>query len=83
MDVARVTLAHGTTAEAVERIRLLRDAVPHVGVLVDLPGPKIRAGTFPAGGVTFAPDDEVVLAGAGPDEPSTATRIAVSTYRGR
>ena len=78
MDVARVTLAHGTTAEAVDRIRLLRDVVPGVGVLVDLPGPKIRAGAFPAGGVTLIADTEVVLAGSGTDEASTSTRIAVS-----
>ena len=61
MDVARVTLAHGTTAEAVDRIRLLRYVVPSVGVLVDLPGPKVRAGAFPPGGVTLVADATILL----------------------
>jgi pyruvate kinase len=78
MDVARVTLAHGTTAEAVDRIRLLRSVVPSVGVLVDLPGPKVRAGTFPPGGVTLVADADLLLSAGEHDEPSTATRIAVS-----
>jgi pyruvate kinase len=78
MDVARVTLAHGTTAEAVERIRLLHRAVPHVGILVDLPGPKVRAGIFPPGGINLVADDEVVLAAGGEGEASNASRIAVS-----
>ncbi len=78
MDVARVTLAHGTTAEAVARIRLLHEAVPGVGVLVDLPGPKVRAGTFPPGGATMVADAQVLLAADRHGEPSTAERIAVS-----
>ena len=32
-----------------------------IGVLADLPGPKIRAGSFPEGGVALAPDDVVHL----------------------
>ena len=33
----------------------------HVAVLADLPGPKIRAGQFPAGGVTLRAGDSVEL----------------------
>ncbi len=55
MDVARVPLAHGSLDEALERMRRVRRAAEEagrsVGVLVDLPGPKIRAASFPEGGV--------------------------------
>ncbi len=78
MDVARVTLAHGTTDEAVERVRLLRRVLPHVGVLVDLPGPKVRTAPFPDGGVSLVTDAEVVMVPDRGGESSSATRIAVS-----
>lgn len=79
MDVARVTLAHGTTAEAVDRIRLLRRVAPDVAVLVDLPGPKVRTAPFPAGGVVLEPDAQIVMvADPGGSTTSSAGRIAVS-----
>ncbi|HZU71742.1 MAG TPA: pyruvate kinase [Acidimicrobiales bacterium] len=79
MDVARVTLAHGATEEAVARVRGLRRAVPDVAILADLPGPKIRTSPFPVGGVSLAPGAEVTLvtAGSAGDEAS-ASRIPVS-----
>ena len=50
MDVARIGLAHGTLDEAVERYRRVRWAAEQegrpVGILVDLPGPKVRAAAF-------------------------------------
>ena len=61
MDVARIGLAHNTIDEGLERYRRVRkvaaDEGTRVGVLVDLPGPKVRAGTFgdgatiPTGGI--------------------------------
>src|SRR5579862_7215286 len=51
MDVARVPLAHSTLDEAIEIVRRIRQAAPDVGVLADLPGPKVRATHFPDGGV--------------------------------
>ena len=40
-----------------------------VGVLADLPGPKIRAGTFPEGGVELTPGSTVRLVpGSGPSD---------------
>jgi len=46
-----------------------------VGVLADLPGPKIRAGSFPEGGVNLDPGDRVRLVpGTG---PSTARVVSV------
>jgi pyruvate kinase len=48
MDIARINLAHGKKAEHLSLTRLLR-SVAHslahpLGILVDLPGPKIRLG---------------------------------------
>ena len=50
MDVARIGLAHGTLDEQMARYHRVRAAAAAVGrpvgVLVDLPGPKVRAGSF-------------------------------------
>ncbi len=50
MDVARLGLAHGTHDEAAERLATIRRIAAEerraVGVLVDLPGPKVRSANF-------------------------------------
>ena len=55
MDVARLGLAHNTVDEALERYHRIRqvsqDEGRRVGILVDLPGPKVRAGNFGESGV--------------------------------
>ena len=79
MDVARVTMAHGATEEAVSRVRGLRRAVPGAAVLVDLPGPKIRTAPFPVEGVVLATGAEVTLVGDGSaGTGASASRIPVS-----
>ncbi len=49
-DVARIGLAHGTLDEALVRYRTVRAVAAEidrpVGILVDLPGPKVRLGAF-------------------------------------
>ncbi len=58
VDVVRLNLSHGPLDEHVQRLRLVRGAAAAVGkpiaILADLPGPKVRAGRFPDGGVAFA-----------------------------
>lgn len=58
MDVARIGLAHDGLDIALERYRRIRAASAaldrEVGILVDLPGPKVRAGHFPDEGVLLA-----------------------------
>jgi len=53
--VARISLAHGSLDEAIDRLRRIRkaaaDAGRRVGSLVDLPGPKVRVASFPDGGI--------------------------------
>jgi pyruvate kinase len=55
MNVARLSLAHGTLDEAITRYQRIRRVVEEegrrVGVLVDLPGPKVRAASFGANSV--------------------------------
>ena len=64
MDVARVPFAHGTLDEALRRVERVRQTLPEVAILADLPGPKIRTTSFPARGVRFATGDEVILGSA-------------------
>ncbi len=79
MDVARLPLAHGTVDDAVARLRRIRAATPEVGVLADLPGPKIRAAAFPAAGSIVSAGATIELVTAdGPDAHSNAARIAVA-----
>ena len=50
-DVARISLAHDTLDQALDRYARVRAAIERagrpVGVLADLPGPKIRLGRLP------------------------------------
>src|SRR5487761_2466188 len=61
MDVARVSFAHGSIDDALEVIRRIRSVAPHLGILPDLPGPKIRSTAFPDGGVVLETNSEVLL----------------------
>jgi pyruvate kinase len=72
VDVVRLNLSHGPIEEHLERLDRVRAASARVGkpggVLADLPGPKIRAGAFPAGGVHLSAGADIVLRPG--DEPS-------------
>jgi pyruvate kinase len=70
VDVVRLGLSHGTVSEHRRRMDAVREVAQRhrktIGVLADLPGPKVRAGAFPDGGAFLAEGDEVTLAaGAG------------------
>jgi pyruvate kinase len=81
MDMARLSLAHGPVDETLERIQRVRRAAEEegaiVGVLADLPGPKIRAAGFPEGGVYLTEGDETSLVPADGQATSDGRRIAV------
>lgn len=66
MDVARLGLAHNTLDKAVERMAHIRRIAAmegrYVGVLVDLPGPKIRSASFGQTPVALVENSEVELA---------------------
>ena len=65
MDVARLGLAHGTLDEAIERYKRIRqvaaDLSKRVGILVDLPGPKIRCAAFSDEGAELLKDSEISI----------------------
>jgi pyruvate kinase len=65
MDMARLSLAHGPVSEFLGRLERIRHAAAEagrfVGVLADLPGPKIRSGSFPEGGVYLTEGDSIDL----------------------
>ena len=65
MDVARLGLAHNTIDEGLERFHRIRKVSEEegrrVGILVDLPGPKVRAGNFGETGVDAATGSSIEL----------------------
>src|SRR6478672_6263075 len=65
MDVARIGLAHGSLDEAIEKFRRVRRVEASlgrpIGVMVDLPGPKVRAGHMPDEGLPVAEGDNIKL----------------------
>ncbi|HEX2274146.1 MAG TPA: pyruvate kinase [Acidimicrobiales bacterium] len=81
MDAARLSLAHGTLDEALVRMRRIRAVAEAedrlLAVLADLPGPKVRAGAFPEGGVPLAGGSLVEIVSGGAGEASGEQRIAV------
>ncbi|MDW3218359.1 MAG: pyruvate kinase [Acidimicrobiales bacterium] len=83
MDVARIGLAHGTIDDGLERFHRIRsvarDEGHRVGILVDLPGPKVRAASFGEDGVDV-PTGHTVELRTGTDA-STAEVIEVD-YEG-
>jgi pyruvate kinase len=77
MDVARLSLAHGPLEETLDRLRRIRSIDPTIGILADLPGPKIRAGVFPEGGVHLADGASLDLVPGVDGDGSTERRVRV------
>lgn len=79
VDVVRLNLSHGPLDEHVQRLRAVRAAAEAVGsstaVLADLPGPKVRAGHFPDGGVLLVVGQSLRLKPG--TEPSDASLVTV------
>jgi pyruvate kinase len=80
-DVTRVGLAHGpveATLERIERIKAAAKVVGRpVGVLADLPGPKVRTAPFDDEGVHLLPGRRVQLVEASDGDHSSAGVVAV------
>ena len=83
MDVARLNLSHGSLEGALAlygRIRRTADEQRRqIGVLADLPGPKIRVAPCPRGGVVLEQDAEVILR---PGSTSSDGRVLEVDYEG-
>src|SRR5438093_73423 len=69
MDVARVGLAHGSVAHNLETVAAVRRAADAagvtVGVLADLPGPKLRSAGFVDDGVDLVAGASIDLVADG------------------
>lgn len=82
MDVARLNLSHGSVEESLERFHRLRKVGASVGkpigILADLPGPKVRLGAFE--GKVYLEEGSLVSLEPGTDT-STAERLFVD-YEG-
>jgi len=63
MNVARIGMAHGSLEQHIDTYYRIRAAAERaradIGILVDLPGPKIRCASFPEGGVDLHEGSEI------------------------
>jgi len=81
MDVARLNFSHSSHGEQAARARAVRKAAKlwgrPIGILQDLPGPKIRLGLLPSEGVFLKRGQEVFLTPdpAGPGIPVLYPRL--------
>lgn len=84
MDVARLNFSHGSYEEHGERIRRIRAAAAevgkHVGIMLDIKGPKIRTGKIAGGQVELLDGHKVTLT-IDKVELGTAERVYIS-YEG-
>ena len=79
-DVMRLNFSHGTREDHAENLRRIREAGEavgqEVGVLGDLPGPKLRLDDLGAGRVELKQGESTTL--VTDEEPGTAERLPVS-----
>ena len=65
MDMARLNFAHGTTEEHAETVTMIRQASENVGrevgILQDIPGPKLRLGPVDNGVCELHPGNRLIL----------------------
>ncbi len=81
-DVVRLGLAHGTVESSLERLARVRAAAAQVhrpiGVLIDLPGPKVRTAPFPEDGAILPTGATVHLVEAEHGSASTAKVVEIA-----
>jgi len=77
MDTARFSLSHSSLEDTLAKIAVLREVAPDIGVLADLPGPKIRAAEVEGEGIRLAEGASIDVVTARDGDRTTATRLAV------
>ena len=81
MNMARLSLAHGPLEETLVRMEAVRRAAADegatIGILADLPGPKIRAALFPEDGVHLGEGQHTELVPGTDGDGSNSERIAI------
>ena len=84
VDVVRLNFSHDSTDMHVKRAEAARERAQahgrHIGVLVDLQGPKIRIGKFKAGKIVLKEGDRFILDVDHPLDRGTKERVGV-TYK--
>jgi pyruvate kinase len=82
VDVCRINLSHGPIEGSLARVAQVREAAArtdrYVGVLCDLPGPKVRTALFPDEGVVVEPGHRLQLVEAGPAGPTTSDDAVIA-----
>jgi pyruvate kinase len=83
VDVVRLNFSHGNHETHLKRAETVRERAQahgcHVGVLVDLQGPKIRVGKFIGGGIALREGDRFIIDTAHPLNAGTQERVG-TTY---
>jgi pyruvate kinase len=84
VDVVRLNFSHDRHEVHAKRAEAARERCQahgkHVGVIVDLQGPKIRIGKFKNGPVTLAEGDKFIIDASHPLDAGTTERIG-TTYK--
>ena len=82
VDVVRLNFSHGDPSGQIARADAVRAAAARVGtevgILVDLPGPKIRIETFANGKVKLLAGDTFTLIASDDAPPGDETQVGVS-----
>lgn len=82
VDCVRLNFSHGDPASQVQRAHALREAAARagreIGILADLPGPKIRVERFIDGKVALRAGDHFDLVARERAEPGTQHEVGVS-----
>ncbi len=85
VDVVRLNFSHGDAEIQRRRAQAVRECAyahkRHVGVLVDLQGPKVRIGRFRDGGIDLQEGDNFILDAELPLDQGTGERVGI-TYKG-
>jgi pyruvate kinase len=83
VNIARLNMSHGSHAEHLKRLELVRNAADELGlgiaVFADLQGPKIRVGTFPDGPVVL--ENGATFTITAEDVPGDINQVS-TTYKG-
>ena len=82
LNAVRLNFSHGEPSQQAERAQAVREAAQRlgveVGILADLPGPKIRIETFAEGRVQLKAGDRFDLLASADAPPGDATQVGVS-----
>ncbi len=76
VDVFRLSFAHGDIPTCIEKLRRVRKLAPTVAIMVDIPGPKIRAGSFGSEAVPLNVGSTITLS-EGFEQTSSDSQIYV------